>query len=367
MKKVYTLCTVCLLTFLLIGCGNNQNNDDAAAQELAIPASYNFESDSMSLADIEQMLEQILTEMQQNRSLTFRGKTYRFTGYAGGVEFGTNRSVDPEGNLRAGFGLDFRTSGPANQVLEKGKTYYETGITGTPAEVADYLDEMVANLASSGTFEMDIHTGEFVGTAIVDQRLVERPVRRRRGPFSLETFVTFGEGDVQRHDDDESYREDLEAGLLTPLGVTEALGADQAAVAEVISSLARSLRSGRIQVGDGEAQLGDNVRFRAAHLAGGEGGSQKIEFVLEFGPRQTRAEAEAAAAAAEAGPRYYVEEAEGTPMAEFAAMLQRIATEILEDGTFMLEGEEYTVGERLLGGEIGFNQNQMTVQVRWNQ
>jgi hypothetical protein len=54
-------------------------------------------------------------------------------------------------------------------------------------------------------------------------------------------------------------------------------------------------------------------------------------------------------------------------MAEFAAMLQRIATEILEDGTFMLEGEEYTVGERLLGGEIGFNANGMQVQVRWNQ
>jgi hypothetical protein len=54
-------------------------------------------------------------------------------------------------------------------------------------------------------------------------------------------------------------------------------------------------------------------------------------------------------------------------MAEFAALLQRIATEILEDGTFMLEGEEVTVGDSLVGGEISLNRRGMGVEVSWNR
>jgi hypothetical protein len=100
-----------------------------------------------------------------------------------------------------------------------------------------------------------------------------------------------------------------------------------------------------------------------AHLAGGEEGSQKIELYVDFGPVPERP----TAAEREEGPRYYVEEAAGTPIAEFAALLQRIATEILEDGTFMLEGEEVAVGDSLLGGEISINPRGMGIEVNWRR
>jgi len=365
MRKVFALCLLGSFAVVLLVCGG----DRSTAQERPTPIQFGFESDSMSMADIAQMLEQFGNEMQQNGSVTYRGEAYSFTGY-GGIEFSLNRRADREGNLRTGFEVGFRDSGSGEQGLETGGAYYETGITGPPAQVADYLDDMVANLASSGTLQLDFHTGEFVGSAIVDQRLIERtPPEGGRGgnfPFSLETFVTFGEGEVERHDDDEDFAEDLEANRIAPLGITETVGADQAAVAEVFSSLATSLRSGTIRGADGEAQWSDSVRFRIAHLAPGEGGSHKIESVLQFGPLPPRPSPAEAAAAREAGPRYYVEEAGGTPMAEFASMLQRIAAEILEDGTFMLDGQEFTVGDTLRGGEISFNANGIGIEVGWN-
>jgi hypothetical protein len=317
----------------------------------------------MSMEAIGELLEQFVSEMRQNGSVTYRGNTYSFSGY-GGLDFGISIRPDREGNLRTGFEIGFRSSGPGDQVLQQGATYYETSINGPPAQVADYIDQMVANLASSGTLEMDRHTAEFVGTAIVDQRLIEN-VRRsgRRLPYALETFVTFGEGEVVRHDDDESFVEGLENGDILALGVTETVDADQTAVAEVFSSLASSLRSPTIQVADGEAEWSENVRFSVAHLAGGEEGSQKIEAYVRFGPVPeplTRAERMQ-------GPRYYVEEAAGMPVAELAALLQRIASEILEDGTFMLEGEEVVVGDSLLGGEIGINPRGLGIEVNWRR
>lgn len=361
MRKVVVFCLAAGLTLLIMVCADGRNA--TGAQEQTPPTGYGFESDSMSMEAIGELLEQFVSEMRQNGSVTYRGNTYPFSGY-GGLDFGIRIRPDREGNLRTGFEIGFQASGPGDRVLQQGGTYYQTSINGPPDQVADYIDQMVANLASSGTFEMDIHTAEFVGSAIIDQRLIENVRRQGRGlPYALETFVTFGEGEVERHDDDERFVEGLENGNILALGVTETVGADQAAVAEVFSSLASSLRSQTIRVADGEAEWGEDVRFSVAHLAGGEEGSQKIELYVRFGPAPeplTRAEREE-------GPRYYVEEAAGMSMTEFAALLQRIAAEILEDGTFMLEGEEVVVGDSLLGGEIGINPRGLGIEVNWRR
>ena len=54
------------------------------------------------------------------------------------------------------------------------------------------------------------------------------------------------------------------------------------------------------------------------------------------------------------------------PAAEFAELLQRIGTEILEDGTFTFNGEEYTVGETI-GGEIFFGAGGLSFEVGWRR
>jgi len=66
------------------------------------------------------------------------------------------------------------------------------------------------------------------------------------------------------------------------------------------------------------------------------------------------------------GPARYHDEPTNMPVAEFAELLQRIGTEILEDGTFTFNGEEYTVGETI-GGEISFGAGGMSFEVGWRR
>ncbi len=363
MRKAFALCLICSLPFLVSGCGNGQGGNGVGAQEQvgALPG-YGFESDVMSTAEIGRIFEQMGREMQQNGSATFLGVTYPLTGTAQ-IEFGISRQARGNRGLRTGFGVEVTSSGEAEPSGRRGggaQTHYEGRMAmGTPAEVADALDQFAESLAGTGAFAWDFHSADFVGTAIIDQYLGQDTSIRRGQPYQFIMDIAFGEGEVQRHDDREDIEELVEAGQGVLLGNTSVEGADQATVVETLRALSAAIRAGQIVVGEGQAELGDEASLSWAHVAI-PGGSDKIEMGLNW-PTLPAPEPQERAQ----GPRYY-EEPGAMPVTEFAEMLQRIATEILEDGTFMLEGEEYTVGETL-GGEIGFSAGGMTIDVGWRR
>lgn len=362
MRKAFALCLICSLPFLVSGCGNGQGGNGASAQEQVgeLPR-YGFESDYISAVEIGEMLERMGRELQQDGSVSFAGTTYPLSGY-GGIEFGISRRADREGNLNTGFQMDFGSDGssdPPSGGRRGAYTLYEgASIRGTPAEIADALDAMAETLANTGAFSWDIHTADFVGTASVDQILGQN-TRNPRQPYQLLLEITYGEGEVERHDDREDIAEGIERGQRVSIGDTSVEGADQNAVVEALRAVSAGVRAGRVVVGEGQAELGDEASLNFGHVAV-VGGSDKIEMSLNWPtlpapePVDRRQEA-----------RFY-DEPWAMPVTEFAEMLQRIATEILEDGTFMMEGEEYTVGETL-GGEIGFSSRGMTIEVGWRR
>jgi hypothetical protein len=345
---------------------------ETQAQEQVGPLpNYGFESNHISMARIGELLERMGREMQQNGSVTLGGTTYPLSGY-GGIEFFVNRRGRPDGNLRTGFQMDVGSDGtsdpPAPRPNQDRKAYalFEgPQMRGTVGELADALDEMASELENTGAFSWDIHTGDFAGTAIIDQYLGQN-TRNPRMPFRLMVDITFGEGDFQRHDDREDIEEMAEGGQWVWQGTSSADGVDQAGVVEALRAMSMAMRSGQLVVGEGQAELGDSASLGIGHVAAFDGSSEKIEMVLNWPslpPPEPQPEAQPQPQAA--GPRYY-EEPTNMPVTELAALLQRIATEILEDGTFMLEGEEVTVGETV-GGEISISARGMSVEVGWRR
>ena len=375
MRKVFALCLICSLPLLVSGCENGQSGNGVGAQEQVGPLpGYGFESDVMPMAEVGRVLEQMGREMQQNGSATFLGVTYPLTGTAS-IEFGINRRAMGGQGLRTMFGVEFRSTLETDLAERSGRpggtegtegnayTHYEGRIaTGTPAEVADALDQFAESLATAGVFAWDFHSAEFAGTAIIDQYLGQN-TRNPRQPFRWMMDVAFGEGEVERHADREDIAEAQEEGSGVMLGTTSVEGADQAGVVESLRAFSAALRSGQIVVGDGEATLdADQVTLNWAHVAV-VGGSDKIEMGLQWPslpPPEPEAEPETA------GPARYHDEPTNMPRAEFAEMLQRIAAEILEDGTFTFNGEEYTVGETI-GGEIFFSAGGLSFEVGWRR
>ena len=228
---------------------------------------------------------------------------------------------------------------------------------GTPAQIADALDQFAESLATTGAFAWDFSSMDFAGTAIIDQYLSQN-TRNPRQPYRFEMEITFGEGEVQRHDDREDQQEALEEGEAVLLGNTSVEGADQATVVESLRALSAALRAGQLVVGGGTAEIGDQARLGFAHVEV-PGGSHKIEMGLQWPSLPAPPPQEPAT-----GPSY--NEETSMPTAEFAAMLQRIATEILANGSFTLEGETYTVGDSI-GGEISFTPRGMTIEMGYRR
>jgi hypothetical protein len=75
------------------------------------------------------------------------------------------------------------------------------------------------------------------------------------------------------------------------------------------------------------------VSFRLTHVTATDGSYDKIELRLSFGPQPP---------SREPGEARFSEEQFNEPMSELAAKLQRMAAQILEDGTFELDGETYS-------------------------
>ena len=200
------------LPFLVSGCGYGQSGNDVGAQEQvgALP-SYGFESDVMPMAEIGRVFEEMGREMQQNGSATFLGVTYPLTGN-GQIEFFLNRRAQGDVGAMTTLGVEFRSTGqtePRERRRGVANTHYEGRMAdGTPAEIADALDQFAESLATTGAFAWDFSSMDFAGTAIIDQYLSQN-TRNPRQPYRFEMEITFGEGEVQRHDD----REDLNKRL----------------------------------------------------------------------------------------------------------------------------------------------------------
>ena len=141
------------------------------------------------------------------------------------------------------------------------------------------------------------------------------------------------------------------------MGGSESEGVGQDALAEVFSSFAGDLRAGHVSIGEQEYTLGGHpVGFSLTHVAANDGGYDKIEFGLRFGPVPPRVQPQP-------GERWG-DEVENRPTSELAAMLQQVGAQMLENGTFELGGITFTMGERA-SWEIGASQRGFSVEMSY--
>ena len=353
MKKTYALTLLGLPFLLAFGYLGTRLLQEDVQQEPVPGPSYSFESQFFPVEEAGRLLERLGREIQQHGRVTAGGNTYPLTGY-GGIEWGIRQR-----GTRTGLEIEFGSSGQTTPPTRRPNytVYKRNGRGWAPADLADLIAQFGETLASTGAFVVEDHSVAFEGTAIVEQRLAERTRRGGQLHHQLETHVTFGVGDAVRHSDDEDYDKQLEEGRIRELGKSELEGADRDAVAETFASFAEDLRAGRVRVGDAEIPLEEEVvGFGLTHVATTDGQSQKIEFGLRFGPRLERGPRE---------PRFH-DEPYDQPMMEVAALMRRIATEMLEDGTFELGGQEFTVGETA-NYEISASPRGFTIELSYNR
>ena len=213
-------------------------------------------------------------------------------------------------------------------------------------------------MSSQGVFVLDDHRVAFRGAASIDERLHEGPARRRRPPFEYSAVIVFGEGDLQPPVDEDVA--ETEASTLTrQLASREIEGAGQDAMAEFFTSFAGALRGGVVRVGEQEFALGEHpVGFRLTHVAANDGGYDKIEFGVSFGPIPPMVRPQP-------GERWG-DDVENHPTTELAALLQQVGAQMLEDGTFELGGITFTMGERA-SWEIGASQSGFSVEMGYDE
>ena len=326
---------------------------DAGAQERPAPGpAYSFESQHYSMQDVGELLQRLGQEMLNDEQVTVGGNTYPLSGF-GEIEFYLNQR-----GARTGVGVEFssdgRTSPPASRRKQDYDPYERGGRWWTPTDVADLMLDLSETLASTGAFVMEDHRVGFRGAASIDVRLIE-DIRGRGIPYRLEVHVLFGDGEFSGPDDDEDYREDQQHGLIRSLARAQQDGADASEVAGVFATIAEDLRAGRVRLEDEDISVGETVRFGLSHVTAIDGRYDKIEFSLGFGPVPER----------QVTPRYG-DEAFNEPTADLAALLQRISSQILEDGTFELGGEVFTVS-RTSSWEIGASPGGFSLEVGYHQ
>jgi hypothetical protein len=170
--------------------------------------------------------------------------------------------------------------------------------------------------------------------------------------------VLFGEGEFEGPDDDSDFTEDQEYGLTKSLARDQRQGADRAAVAQMFATVAEDLKAGRVRVGDEELPVEEApVRFGLTHVTAIDGSYDKIEFSLKFGPQPPRRQP---------GETRYHDEQFNEPITDLAAILQQIAAQILEDGTFELGDETFSASE-MARWEIYANPRGFAVEVSYHQ
>jgi len=315
-------------------------------------AGYGLESGHISMQEVGRLLERMGREIQENGSIAIGGNTYSFTGF-GGMELGIN-SREGGAGIEISFGSNGRTGTP-----ERGDDYdpyKRTGRYWEATDLADILDQLGQTLSGQGVFALEDHRVAFRGAASIDERLYEGPARGRRQPFEYSAVIVYGEGDVQLPVDEDVA--ETEASTLTrQLASRETEGAGQDAMAEFFTSFAEALRGGVVRVGEQEFALGeDPVGFHITHVAANDGGYDKIEFGLAYGPVPPMVRPQP-------GERWG-DDVENRPTTELAAMLQQVGAQMLEDGMFELGGITFTMGERA-SWEIGANQRGFSVEMSY--
>ena len=368
MKKLYPLGLLVVPLFLVAAWMGTQTTEQTPQQEFEWFPGYSLESGHFAMDDVGRMLERMGREIQQDGQFTLGGASYPVSGF-GGVEFSVGRRMRGDvvrTGVQLDFGADGRTTTPVNprngqlrseyDPYERGGSYWEA------SALADLLAELGETLANTGTIVMEYHRVPFKGAASIDQRLLENTGKRARGYTSaLEVHVLFGEGEFEGPDDDEDYVEDQEYGLITSIARSQEEGADRATVAETFATIAENLRAGRVRVGDEELPVGEApVMFRLTNVTATDGSYDKIEFTLAFGredwpPVPGNPDA----------PRYY-DEQWNEPLADLAAVLQRLAAQILEDGTFELGGETFPAG-RVASWDIGASGGGFSFEVSYQE
>jgi len=355
MKRVYALTLMCIaLSFLILGYGYGQPSPGTPAQQRPAPGpGYQMETDLVSMAEVGQLLVQLGEDIQAGRIMA-GGKTYPISGN-GSLEWGVRRRGE-----QTSVGIEF---GSAGQTPPAGESpvhtgYQRGGQNWDTAEVADIIAEVGQTLAGSGAFVMEDHRVPFSGTALVEQRLAEGTEGRRRQQYTWSTRVTFGDGEIPPSSDDEDFAAELAQGRIRELGTSELEGADRNAVAQMFASISEDMNSGRVRAGDAEVALEDTVRFTLTHVTTTDGNTHQIEFSLRFGPQpQQGGQPE--------GPRFS-DEPFDQPMTEVAALLQRIAAEMLENGTFELGGDTFTIGETA-NYELSAGPNGFSIELSYNR
>ncbi len=339
MKKLYALGMLGAPLLLAATWVGTRTTEEAPQREVSAFPRYALESNHFAMDDMGSLLERMGREIQQDEQFTIGGTAFPLSGF-GGVEINVNRYTRGE-ETSTGVELHFNSSGRTTtpvsrrtgQLREEYDPYERGGRNWDPSALADVIAELGETLSATGTIMLEHHRVPFRGVASIDQRLITGTMGRRY-PYKLEVHVLFGEGEFEGPDDDEDYTEDQEYGLIKSLARDQQEGADRAAVAQTFASLAADLRAGRVRVGDEERPVGETpVSFKLTNVTATDGSWDKIEFSIMFGPRPPRPEG---------GDARYGDEQFNEPITDLAAILQRLAAQILEDGTFELGGDVFS-------------------------
>ena len=301
---------------------------------------YKRESESLSMAAVGKLLEQLGREIQDNGSISIGGGSFAVAGQGG---FQISSREASHGGSRTEIEFTSDRAGPSGQMALY-VPYERRSRQWRPAELAKLLAALGGTLASRGIFVMEDDTVALDGTASIVRRLEERfQPGTRQYTFSLN--AAFGRSHHSYLDEtgdlpipEEEYVEELAARK--ELARVETTDVDQAPLAELLGSLSRDLEARRVRLGGKELAVGEDVDFRFKHTSSMDGMSHRIQVAFSFGEPVPRGQAAVSPARLS-----YSRESRETPMRDVGELLQRIGSEIVSDGRFHLGGAEFRAGE----------------------
>ncbi|UCC99940.1 MAG: hypothetical protein JSW66_08670 [Phycisphaerales bacterium] len=315
---------------------------------------YNLETDHISMEDLGALLERMGEEIQWKGQVTIGGNTYPVTGF-GSIEMNVSRSRQGQGSsinfeISAGGREGLPTGGrrgEATTYVSYNRSYGgRRAVRPTTKEFAEILAKIGSTLESKGVFVIDDHSVPYEGKAKIVQKLKQTTARRGGGTsYDYQLDVMFGQKDFPMPQDE---AEDLKSLLPEErelqeiyekdLAEKEITGTDQKAVAKLFASLSGDLKAGRVRLDDQDLPAGENLGCSFSHLVALDGQSHRIRLDLKFGqgppPPRRRT-----------GPRYS-EEFINKPIKQLGALLQRLGTELLEDGTMQLGENTFSVAQK---------------------
>ncbi len=352
MKKIYAIALLCIPLFLILSFITTATIGVSEGQRRQTQVgSYHRETDSISMLEVGKLLERLGQEIQRDNSVNFDGKSFPIKGQ-GGLEL----SVMPRG---ARTSLHIEINAGATEIDTSRKTYVafaRVNRSGTPVELAEFLTKLGKNLESTGSFEIENHKVILEGTASVKQRLTER-TRQGRPPYTFNLDFIIGERDFPLPQDEEDAVAEEKRGDIQEIAIEEIESADQKAIIKLFDSLSKDLTDGRLRVSDKDLSIGENLSYNITHLIATKGKSQRIRVSFTFGEIPPRSRP--------TGPRYS-EEFFDVPMTEVAELLKRIGIEILEDGTFKLDDNDFKVKEKA-NYELSVSSNNITFELSYTR